>query len=313
MATVERPTLQASTFNALKEYMALVIDSTDLAYITLVTTALNTLLGILGALDYTQQSYRTGGRYVIRVTEGAQINTAQAFRPHSTTLVRRVIASEHWTRIIYDHANDCSPDKWLKDKIWSGVKSLIPTVAPDAGFMRKVLTTGSSSVARWEGTDGSTANLSMMGTIRMAPVPSFILLAHELIHSDHIARGRLLTGMAPSTFLVDQRQKPDPLNPGTPTNLVNQPSFNQGQVVGGNVVKAGGAVSNVGQVVTAMPSGRVWVDGTMERTEEIATVGLSDDTNVVPVDALAITENMVRQEHGIAKRLKYGTFNKHLL
>lgn len=40
--------------------MALVIDSTDQAYITLVTTALNTLLGILGALDYTQQSYRTG-------------------------------------------------------------------------------------------------------------------------------------------------------------------------------------------------------------------------------------------------------------
>ena len=266
--------------------------------------------GVANALTYTQQRYRVGGRFVIRVTEGPQILAAQALRNHSVTLVRRVIASAHWARISQSFANDCSPDKWLKDKMWSGLKNLVPFASADAGFMRKVLSTGSSSVINWTGTGNTTANLGMTGTIRMEQCPPFVLLAHELIHADRIARGRLLLGMANSTFLVDQRQKRDPLNPAVPTHMVNQPTFTSAQVLGGNLVLPAGNISNAGNVLTRMPMGRVWVDGTMERTEEIATVGLSDDTHAVPADPLAITENMVRAENNLHKRVKYGNFNK---
>src|SRR5260370_40844093 len=196
--------------------MALVIDSTDVNYIALAEGALDALLGLHNALTYTQQRYRLGDRFVIRVTEGPQINNAQAFRHHSTTLVRRIIGSEHWTRVVHNNANDCTPDKWLKDKMWSGIKSVVPFVAADAGFMRKVLATGSSCAARWAGVVDNTANLSLRGTIQMMVVQPYILLAHELIHADRIARGRLLTGMANSTFLVDQRQKRDPNHPAIP-------------------------------------------------------------------------------------------------
>ncbi|WP_444944013.1 hypothetical protein ACJJIK_01945 [Microbulbifer sp. ZKSA006] len=44
----------------------------------------------------------------------------------------------------------------------------------------------------------------------------------------------------------------------------------------------------------------------MELREEIATVGLSDDHGNVPADPLAINENMIRAEHGVAQRMKYG-------
>jgi hypothetical protein len=305
--------------------MALAIDSPNPAYINLVQTALDTLMGQAGALTYTAQNY--GGeitvpvlgskvplapvRSVIVVTEGPFVGAAQAAMPHSATLVRRVIASQHWTRIIHDNANDCTPDKWLKDALWSGIKGYIPGVHADQGFMHKVLTTGSSSVARWSGLANTTADLAMMGTIRMLNVASYILLAHELIHADRISRGLLLTGIANSTFLVDQRQTPNPLG-GPPVHRVAQPGFTSATVLGGNLTLPGRIVSNVGNVITSRPTGQVWLDGTMERAEEIATVGLSDDGNVVPNDPLAITENMIRAEHGVNKRLKYGAFNRQL-
>lgn len=294
--------------------MALCIDSTNAGYITLATNALNRLAGGVGnALTYTVQAYRFGGRSVTRVTEGPAILAAQAVRPHSVTLIRRIIASQHWVRICQSLTNDCSPDKWLKDRAWSGVKSLIPFVSADAGFMRKVTTTGSSSVANWSGNNDQTANLSMMGIIRTEPAPAYILLAHELVHGDRISRGLLQMRRCNCTFLVDQRQ--GNVGGGGPNHLRQQPAFRSGQIVGGgaNIQFAGGVlVSNANHVITPLNQGWIWADGTMELAEEVATVGLSDDNGVLPHDPLAITENMLRAEHNERKRLKYGLFTRHL-
>lgn len=289
--------------------MALCIDSANPPYIATAQAALNQLVGVQGALDFTRQSYRLGGRYVVRVTEGAQIAAAQNIRPHSTTLVRRVIASGHWARIVESHANDCGPDKWFMDTAWSGLKSLVPFVSPDAGFMRKVTSTGSSSLIHWSGNGDQTANLSMNGTIRMEAVPGFVLLAHELVHADRIARGLLRLVRTNCTFVVDQRQRHT--GQGL-THQVNQGAFQSAAIVNGNVVVNGRTISNANGVLTALTQGQVWVGGTMELAEEIATVGLSDDDGILPHDQHAITENMVRAEHQIHKRLKYGQFNQAL-
>jgi hypothetical protein len=295
--------------------MALCIDSTDPAYIALVTNALDTLAGgVANALIYTPQSYRMGGRSVVRVTEGPSIVAAQAARVHSVTLIRRIIASDHWVRVVESHTNDCSPDKWLKDQAWSGFKSLVPFVSADAGFMRKVLTQGSSAVANWSGINDQTANLGMMGMIRMELAPAYILLAHEMIHADRITRGLLQMRRCNCTFVVDQRQA-GVLGVG-PNHLRQQANvFRSGQVTGGgaNVQFATGPVSNANQVLTNLNAGWVWADGTMELAEEVATVGLSDDDGVIPLDPLAITENMIRAEHFQHKRLKYGMFTRALV
>lgn len=289
--------------------MALCIDSTNVPYITLATNALNMLVGgVHNALTYTQQSYRIGGRSVVRITEGPNILAALAMRQHSVTLVRRIIASGHWVRINQSDSNDCSPDKWLMDTAWSGFKNLVPFVSADAGFMRKVTTSGSSAVANWSGNNDQTANLSMMGIIRMEPAPSYILLAHELIHGDRISRGLLQMRRCNCTFVVDQRQ-------GKGGHLRQQVAFRSGVigVAGANIQFPGKLVSNANHVLTNLNNGRVWADGTMELAEEVATVGLSDDDGVLPNDPLAITENMIRAEHNQRKRLKYGLFNRNLV
>ncbi len=295
--------------------MALCIDSTNVAYITLATNALNLLAGGgVNALTYTQQSYRIGGRSVIRITEGPNIHAAQAARQHSVTLIRRIIASQHWVRISESTSNDCSPDKWLKDRAWSGFKNLVPFASADAGFMRKVTSSGSSAVANWSGNNDQTANLSIMGIIRMEPAPSYILLAHELIHGDRITRGLLKMQRCNCTFVVDQRQG-RAIGGGDSNHLRQQSNvFKSGQIVGGgaNIQFPGTQTSNANHVLTNLNNGWVWADGTMELAEEVATVGLSDDDGVLPHDPLAITENMIRAEHNERKRLKYGRFNRHL-
>lgn len=230
------------------------------------------------------------------------------------TLIQRIIASPHWVRIVQSHTNDCSPDKWLKDKAWSGFKSLIPFVSADAGFMQKVTSTGSSAVANWSGNNDLTANLSMMGTIRMEPAPGYILLAHELIHGDRITRGLLQLQRCNCTFLVDQRQSR--VGGNGPNHLRQQsPVFKSGQIVGGgaNIQFPGKTISNANSVITNLNNGWIWADGTMELAEEVATVGLGDDDGVLTPDLLAITENMIRAEHNEHKRLKYGSFNRAIV
>jgi len=80
------------------------------------------------------------------------------------------------------------------------------------------------------------ALLGMAGTIRMEAAPSYILLAHELIHADRSGQ-------------------PAP---------------------GGATVQFGAAVvSNANRVLTSLQNGWIRADGTMELAEEVATVGLS--------------------------------------
>lgn len=295
--------------------MALCIDSTNAGYITLATNALNALAGgVPNALTYTPQNYVIGGRSVVRVTDGPSISDAQAVRQHSVTLIRRIIASQHWVRITESQSNDCRPDKWLADTVWSGFKSLVPFVSADAGFMRKVTSSGSSAVANWRGTADQTANLGISGIIRMEACPSYILLAHELIHADRITRGLLQLQRCNCTYVVDQRQ--GGRIGGGPNHLRQQQSsaFKSGQIIGpgANIQFPGVTISNAGHVLTNLNNGWVWADGTMELAEEIATIGLSDDDHVLPHDPLAITENIIRVEHHERKRLKYGIFNRHL-
>ena len=250
----------------------------------------------------------------MRVLEGDGIKTAADTKPISMRLVRRIIDSGHWVRIFESASNDCSPDKWLKDQMWSGFKSLVGFSA-DAGFMRKVTTTGSSAIANWSGNDDSTANLSPGGVIAMEPAPAYILLAHELIHGDRIGRGLLQMARCDSTFVVDQRQ--DPASGHARTHLKDQTAkgYRSGNIVnnGAAVEFSGVRLSNANNVLTALTAGQIWADGSMELAEEVATVGLSDDKGQVSADPLRITENMIRAEHNVNKRLKYGRFNKNLV
>lgn len=284
--------------------MGLCIDSSNIVFITQVRTALNSLLGGVGtALTYTTEKYRTGGRNVVRVKEGAGILTAAGLRAQSTTLVRRLIASNHDTRITESHALGFRPDKWIKDQIWSGFKSYIPLISADQGFMAKVMSTGSSGHVMWNNTVFQTANLTNAGTVTMGNCPSFITLAHELVHADRCNRGLYLSGSANSTYLADQRQ--GPMN-----NVLRQ----QGGALARARINNGGititynnmTVPNPNNMITTRNRGWIWVGGSMELREEIATVGLSDDQNNVPNDLLAINENIIRNEHNIARRMKYG-------
>lgn len=292
----------------------LVIDSTDANFIALARASLNTLVGGTdNALAYVEERYYPmAGRKVMKVTRGARINDARLNFPLSVGLAERVMMSEHWTRLEQAPSNDASPDKWLKDRAWSNVKSLfIGAQKKDASFMKKVMTTGSSSVIRWTGQPEQTANRSLAGVIRMEQVPAFVTLAHELIHADRIGRGLFAPRRTNSTFVVDERQDAtDPLNP---VHLRQQPAFQSTTVTPNRLTFTNGRqLANLNGVVTALQRGQVWVDGSMELAEEIATVGLSDDDNSLPLDHLAITENMIRQEHHIQKRLKYGLFNKNV-
>ncbi|QFT55231.1 M91 family zinc metallopeptidase [Microbulbifer sp. THAF38] len=284
--------------------MGLCIDSNNIVFITQVRTALNTLLGGVGtALAYTSEKYRTGGRNVLRVSEGAGILTAAGLRANSTTLVRRLIASRHDTRITEHHALGFRPDKWLKDQIWSGFKSYIPLISADQGFMAKVMSTGASGVVMWNNNVFQTANLTNNGTVVMGNCPSYITLAHELVHADRCNRGLHLSGATNSTYLADQRQNP-----------MNSVFRQQGNGLlmarvtngGNNLVYNNTTVSNLNNMITTRTAGWIWVGGSMEPKEEIATVGLSDDQNNVPNDLLAINENMIRAEHNVPRRMKYG-------
>lgn len=295
---------------------ALVIDSDDANYINTAQAALDRLLGNThNALTYTPEGYYSSwvGRTLVQVTAGPNFVTALGLKPRSATLVQRVINSDHWTRIVQAHQNDASPDKWLKDTAWSAVRGLFAD--PNRGFMQKVMTTGSSTMIRWSGLQNQTANLSIAGMIRMETVDAFILLAHELIHADRIGRGLYRPMASNATFLVDQRQKVDPLNLLVPTHFKQQNGVLSALVGGGGAnltLPNATVVTNAGNVITSQQRGRVWVSGTMESIEEIATVGLSDDANAAPPDPLAITENMIRAEHQVHKRLKYGAFNQVL-
>ncbi|MCO1335528.1 M91 family zinc metallopeptidase [Microbulbifer sp. OS29] len=284
--------------------MGLCIDSNNIVFIAQVRTNLNTLLGGVGtALTYTQEKYRTGGRYVLRVTEGLGILTAAGLRAHSTTLIRRLIASPHDTRITEHHALGFRPDKWMKDQIWSGFKSYIPMVSADQGFMAKVMSAGSSGVVMWNNTIFQTANLTNNGTVVMGNCPSYITLGHELVHADRCNRGRYLSGSTNSTFLADERQAP------MGRVLRQQPApLTMGRIAnaGLNIIYNNITVPNPNNNISTRTSGWVWVGGSMELREEIATVGLSDDQGNVPIDPLVINENMIRAEHGVAKRMKYG-------
>ncbi|WP_444944014.1 hypothetical protein ACJJIK_01950 [Microbulbifer sp. ZKSA006] len=189
--------------------MGLCIDSSNNTFITQVRAALHTLVGGVGtALTYTPERYRTGSRYVLRVTEGTGILNAAGLRANSTTLLRRLIASRHDTRITEHHALGFRPDQWLMDQVWSGFKSYLPLVSSDKGFMAKVMSSGSSGLVMWNNSLLQTANLLNNGTVVMGNCPSYITLAHELVHADRCNRGRYLSGSANSTFLADERQAP---------------------------------------------------------------------------------------------------------
>jgi len=255
------------------------IYSTDPQYITLARNALDQLAGVAHAWTYTH----TMGVFVgdwIEVTRGAMFATAQGVRPHSVTLIDRVIANRNITRIIHSHANDASPERDLpglrSDDWFSGigrrVMDAIGTTARATGGI------GTGTLIRWSGGPNSTANQSAMGIIRMEACPNYILLAHELVHADRFGRGLLNLQRGNSPFAVDWRQD------GRGSALYHHNGF---------------------QLVN-----EVWMDGTMELAEEIATVGLSDSDHICPNDPLAITENMIRREHGIPQRLKYGAFNR---
>ncbi|WP_444913359.1 M91 family zinc metallopeptidase [Microbulbifer sp. PAAF003] len=284
--------------------MGLCIDSSNITFITQVRAALNTLVGGVGtALTYTQERYRTGGRHVLRITEGVGILTAAGLRANSTTLLRRLITSRHDTRITEHHALGFRPDQWLVDQVWSGFKSYLPLVSPDKGFMAKVMSSGSSGVVMWNNTALQTANLANNGTVAMGNCPSYITLAHELVHADRCNRGRYLSGSANSTFLADERQAPM----GRVLRQQNAPLTMARIANGGlNIVYNNITIPNRNNLISTRTSGWIWVGGSMELREEIATVGLSDDDGNVPTDPLVINENMIRAEHGVAQRMKYG-------
>ncbi|WHI46730.1 M91 family zinc metallopeptidase [Microbulbifer sp. JMSA004] len=284
--------------------MGLCIDSNNIVFITQVRTALNTLVGNVGtALTYTQERYRAGGRHVLRITEGVGILTAVGLRANSTTLLRRLISSRHDTRITEHHALGFRPDQWLKDQVWSGFKSYIPLVSSDRGFMAKVMSSGSSGVVMWNNSVLQTANLTNNGTVTMGNCPSYITLAHELIHADRCNRGRYLSGSANSTFLADERQAPM----GRVLRQQGAPLTMARIANGGlNIIYNNITIPNRNNLISTRTSGWIWVGGSMELREEIATVGLSDDLGNVPTDLLAINENMIRAEHGVAQRMKYG-------
>lgn len=284
--------------------MALCIDSTAEAFLEAVKATLNTLTGP-NALTYRQERYRPFGRMVERVLPGWGINAAVGNHPHSVTLIRRIIESAHWVRIVAG-GNSASPDKWLKDAVWSGIKKFASRVDPDRGFMNKVMTTGSSAVVRWRSIDMQTSDLSPVGKLQVDhPVPAYICLAHELVHADRIMRGKYQRGQGKSTFLVDQRQNLD----GThlyqqSASLISAKIIDGGQHL--SFTEGGKECTVPRSGVTDLQNGRVWVMRTDDQVEELLTIGLNDDNGIGTPDPMAITENMIRAEHHIWRRLKYG-------
>ncbi|WP_226643350.1 M91 family zinc metallopeptidase [Microbulbifer variabilis] len=287
--------------------MGLCIDSTNLAFINQVRNALTTLLGQANALTYSSEKYHTGARTIIRITRGVGMTNALLQLPQSATLVSRIIASPHDTRITESTGLAAVPDKWLKDRVWSNFKYYVPLVKHDQGFMGKVMSTGASACVHWNNAVQTTTNLNQNGTVTDGGAcPNFITLAHELGHADRINRGAYLSGGTEITCLVDERQ-----------NMLHNVQVTQPTRFFRARVNAGGAniiipdlnrtINNPNNVITTRTQGWIWVTTERILLEELANVGgLSDDNNVLPNDPLTISENTIRVEHGIARRRKYG-------
>ena len=251
-------------------------------YTLIATNALRMLTGqIPNALVFTPIDEGTN------VTKGAAYAAAQGLLPHTCTLLGRVIDSAHWATI-RNGGNATTPAMWLKDRIWAALRGT-------GGFMTKVTTPGrgASCTITWDGGVAQTANYDVAQQhIVMGQVPNHITLAHELVHADRIGRGTFKTGSSRTWVVLHTH--------------ANRPNTHQSFINKGWRYEAGGAAWVGG-------AGGAWVMEDIMMVDDIANIGLQDRDNRTGIDALLVTENMVRQEFGIDLRVKYGLFGGSLV
>ena len=161
---------------------------------------------------------------------------------------------------------------------------------------RSVNEAGSSCVINWTGQPETTANLNGLqlgganSHIILSPCPSYICLAHELIHADRCARG-IVDGRRTDQlyFLIDSR-------PGKDLTAW---------------------ATQAGKTVYQDPGTGYWYEKGSDLMEEIFTVGMPyangaqlPAANHLPPHPLGITENDIRGENNIGIRLKYGNYHE---
>lgn len=181
--------------------MTLVIDSDDNAFIGEVRQALETLLGgHQNVLRYQQVfSWRLTRR--TKVEAGARFEHAGMTNPKVAELIERLINHrQHTTRIISGGGmgGGARPERGKFTKILT-----------DRALMAKATTNGNGCdcCCIWNPLDLETANMTPLGHCANEPCPRSIILAHELIHADHITRGRFLTGVSNSVNVVNRLQR----------------------------------------------------------------------------------------------------------
>ena len=271
----------------------LIIDSTDGNFINQVQVALNTLAGLTPqAFTYTQVMGVTHGQW-IDVSRGTGFGAASAARPHGVGLVDAVINSGYVARIAHGAGNATTAERTS------------PLYAPSLDYLRtetKIATrtqdgSGSSCVVNWTGQADNTCNLNaaQLGAVNShiieSQCPSYIILAHELIHAERLARGVYDSQTTTDLyFLIDSRPGKNLTQWGTQ----NSKNLHQDQHTG------------------------YWYERCAEKMEEIITVGMPYANTAqfmplpapkhVPAHPLGITENDIRTENLLGIRLKYGNY-----
>jgi hypothetical protein len=273
----------------------LTIDQTNGAFDTAARAALNTLVGnVANALSFVQKDSKVWGRW-IEVQKGTAWATAQAARPHGTTLVGAVIDQPLLARIVpavtgNETTPECTPFAYM------ATTDVFRTQAQAQS--RAVTGPGASCRIHWTAAPEETANLAgarggPQGYIEMGPCPDYICLAHELIHAERCGRGIVAAQRIDNLFiLIDSRPAKDYTNwiasfravgTGQPARVYHDTNTDE------------------------------WYDKVSEMVEEIITVGmpLPADPNYrpqIPPHPLGVSENDIRNENNVLIRLKYGDY-----
>lgn len=254
----------------------LYIDSGNQTFVNAVKAALNQICGnVRDALAYTEHGGWVRRRW-IEVTAGAGIREARAARPCGARLVQRVITTNHWCRIVESQQNSTSAEwEWGWDVLRSNAT---------IGGRTQTEGAGTASIVRWSGQADVTVNMTPRGVVATEGCPAYVLLAHELIHADHLGRGVFAPHRVNVTFTLDTRK----------TDL-GLPRYDH---------------SRMGFQLTSSGD---WTSSSMELAEEVHTVGMNhDDPRLLGVTVGNITENDIRRENHLNQRVKYGALNRTL-
>ncbi len=174
------------------------IESDDQDFIDEVQRAIIALTGP-NAFTFRATSSCMSGTTGANVLRGVQLalNAARLNHPVGVELVDRLVSHPRHTVRITRTAGmggGARPERGF----WTALYT-------DAALMRLATTPGEGAnvLITWVPVDLETANMGPLRRVQNENCPKHIILAHEMVHADHITRGRFLSGIGNTVNVVD--------------------------------------------------------------------------------------------------------------